>query len=150
MTEPHAPHRPQPPWQLPPPPRKKGLSTAAIVWIVVGSIAAVGGLLLMLAVAFAASSPPGSGIKDVEITYCGSTDAGNARAGLQVTNSTNRVQDYRITVAFLDSSNTQLATGFAFVQDLSPGQSAIDDAIGLLSRGEGHVAKCRVTRVTRS
>ena len=82
----------------------------------------------------------------VDITGCGTTDAGNFEANIRVTNSTTRTRDYRITVGFYDSSGTQLETGFATILDLAPAQSAIDDVIGF---GDGPAARCRVTDVSR-
>lgn len=153
MTEPTAP-RHQPPWQIPPPPAvnvHKPWSQGKIAAVTVAACVAALGLLILASAIVPDSMPSSSSdADDVEITGCSLTSADNGRASLRVINSTNRVRDYRITVAFLAADGTQLATGRAFVSDLAPGQTAVDDAIGLLPRSRSDLARCRVTAVSRS
>lgn len=148
---------PQPgPAQTPPgPPRTKN---STILWICAGL---VGGLLLMggfVAALSNATSTSGGGADpdtqtaaaDVSKPDC-SHPSGSRQyiATMTVKNSTDRVHDYTITVAFLGGGGSQITTATARVADLKPGQSASAEAVGVVRESQ-LLNGCEVTTVRRA
>lgn len=139
--------------QAPTPPKRvktTGEQVAFGVMITFGAAA-------VLAVAFAlvagtikgggGGSPAPEARDDVKVTSCGLTAGGNLSAELEVTNSTGRERSYFVTVAFTQGG-TQLGTATAVVNDLQPGQKAVDEAVAFV-RSKPSSLRCAVTKVSR-
>jgi hypothetical protein len=85
---------------------------------------------------------------DVEIAKCTSTEYGWPVAELKITNNSSKASTYMIDVAFESTDgSTQLDTSMATVNNLAPGQSALEEATSLKEVSGDFV--CKVTDVTR-
>ena len=139
----------QPPVGAPPaaPPRKPGLSQGAIAAITIGACLFVGALVILGQTFGHLGDKPASPRSDVTMTKCVDTSYGSPKALLKVHNSTGRTVDYRITVVF-ERGGVQIGSGFGYVTDLLPGQSAETEAIGFGTDVNGDI-RCRVSDVDR-
>jgi hypothetical protein len=91
----------------------------------------------------------GSAIGDVVLTQCTGTYEGSPYLGkvtVKVTNPTDRVQSYMITVSMNDTSGTRLEEANGASNSVMPGQTAKAD---LLATGVEGVAGCTVANVVR-
>lgn len=159
MTDPSIPIIPGPTapaqQQAASPPEPVRTKNSTILWICAGL---VGGLLLMggfvAVLANGANSDGGAGDADPAAADVSKPDcrhpSGSRQfiAVMRVTNSTDRIRSYSITVAFLRQDGSQITTATTRVTDLKPGQGATAEAVGL--RESELLYGCEVTTVRRS
>jgi len=117
------------------PRQRKGMSSGTVVGIVLGSIAGVVVLCFGLSMLWAVFTPGSGGSSSQGITVtlddCTSRGGGFYAAHLTVTNHSDRVRSTVITVEFVDANDgTRLARDVEFVNDLAPGQSSREEALG--------------------
>jgi len=90
------------------------------------------------------SNPPQA---DAALTSCTTDAAGDPTAAFTITNHSSGRSDYVISVNFLDASGTKVAEGSAISNNIDPGQSALETAVGFAST-QG-ATTCKVTNVDR-
>lgn len=85
---------------------------------------------------------------DVTFSKCNTTGnaIGMADIAVRITNSTNRVQSYWVTVSVNDAAGNRLTEANGASNAIRPGQSA---NAGLLASGVDGAASCAVANVTR-
>ncbi len=133
----------------------RGLATAGLVIGYVGL-----GFVALLIVIFAAAAGSAAGpvtgsslpatseaMSDVSVTKCGSDGSlGLSSATVRITNSTDRVQSYFVTVSVNDAAGNRLGEANGASNSVAPGQAATTELIGGATEG---VASCTVANVTR-
>lgn len=91
------------------------------------------------------SHPPQA---DAELTVCAPAQFLNyPQATVKVTNHSTGRSDYMVEVKFIDPTNTVVGTGTAIMNNVDPGQSAIDTA-GAVSSNAAHFT-CQISSVDR-
>lgn len=97
---------------------------------------------------FGALSTTSSPEDDVKVSKCvtSGNSIGMADIAVRITNSTNRVQSYWVTVSINDAGGNRLAEANGASNSIRPGQSA---NAGLLASGVDGAASCAVANVTR-
>jgi hypothetical protein len=133
--------------------RGRGLATAGLVLGYVGMSFLV---LLMVIFAAAGSSVPVTGssltgatsaaMSDVSVTGCGNDGTAFSSATVKITNSTDRVQSYLVTVSLNDAAGNRLGEANGASNSVAPGQSATTKLLGGATTG---VASCAVASVNR-
>ena len=93
------------------------------------------------------AAPTTGAEKDVTVTECsGQGQFGMATVKVRVTNPTDRVQSYLVTVSVNDAAGNRLAEANSAVNSVAPGQSANADLLGGAATG---AKNCTVANVTR-
>ena len=97
---------------------------------------------------FGALSTTSSPEDDVTVSKCVTSGnvIGMADIAVRITNSTNRVQSYWVTVSVNDAAGNRLTEANGASNSIRPGQSA---NAGLLASGVDGAASCAVADVTR-
>jgi hypothetical protein len=113
----------------------KGASPLKIVLIVLGCLAGVAVVCagISLLPRILPSSGTGGGGGDpitVQMDDCVHKGDGFYSAQITVTNTSDRTRSAVITVEFVDANGTRLAQDIEFVNDLAPGQSSKEEALG--------------------
>ncbi|MGH3935573.1 MAG: hypothetical protein ACRDS1_11465, partial [Pseudonocardiaceae bacterium] len=87
-------------------------------------------------------------LDDVVVSRCNTTEniIGMADIAVQITNSTNRVQSYWVTVSINDANGNRLEEANGAANSIRPGQSA---TATLLASGVEGAASCEVADVSR-
>lgn len=136
----------------------RGLATAGLAISYVGAA-----FFALLMVVFAASAGSAAGpltgsslsapatsaaMSDVSVTECGGSDGplGMSNVAVKITNSTDRVQSYLVTVSVNDAAGNRLGEANGASNSVAPGQSANADLLGAGAEG---VANCTVASVSR-
>jgi hypothetical protein len=97
-----------------------------------------------------ASLPTNDALSDVVVAECNGSDGSTfdmGRVTVKVTNSTDRVQSYMITVSMNDASGARLAEANGAANSVAPGQVATTDLFS--GTGIDNVAACTVAGVSR-
>jgi Protein of unknown function (DUF2510) len=86
-----------------------------------------------------------------DVSVSGKCDAqyGLATAGVMITNSSSKPSNYSIEVSFFDQSGVKIGDGVAYVQNVAPGTSAKDEAVGTIAEGST-LSKCKIANVDRT
>ena len=96
----------------------------------------------------AAQAPAVDHAADIRITGCEPDEAGWAAAEITITNNSSKASNYLVQVTFDTADHTtQIGTGYASVDNLAPGQKAVQTASALKDAQPGYL--CTVTDVTR-
>lgn len=133
----------------------RGLATAglAISYVGVAFFALI--MVVFAASAGSAAGPIGASLpatsaamSDVSVTECGSSSGplGMSDVKVKVTNSTDRVQSYFVTVSVNDAAGNRLGEANGASNSVAPGQSATAELLGAGAEG---VANCVIANVTR-
>lgn len=137
----------------------RGLATAGLILGYIG-VAFVVLLIVIFAAAGSAAGPAtgfgssltapatSAAMSDVSVTECGGSDGpmGLSNVAVKITNSTDRVQSYFVTVSVNDAAGNRLGEANGASNSVAPGQSAAADLLGVGAEG---VASCVVANVTR-
>lgn len=134
----------------------------AIAGLVLGAITVVIGVIVVAALGSAAESvskdlqnlpgvpalPASDAVKDVSVTECGGGGGslGLSKVVVRITNSTDRVQSYFVTVSVNDAAGNRLDEANGASNSVAPGQSATAELLGSAVDG---AASCAVANVTR-
>lgn len=133
----------------------RGLATAGLAISYVGVA-----FFALLMVIFAASAGSANGsltgaslpatsaaMSDVSVTECGNDGPlGWSSATVKITNSTDRVQSYFVTVSVNDAAGNRLGEANGASNSVAPGQSATTELLGGAAYG---IASCTVANVNR-
>lgn len=88
-----------------------------------------------------------SAMGDVTVSECvGSNQFGLAKVTVRITNSTDRIQSYFVTVSVNDAAGNRLSEANGASNSVAPGQSAIAELLGGATEG---AANCTVASVNR-
>lgn len=87
--------------------------------------------------------------KDVTLSGCGVDTLGLMTAHVNVTNHSAKRSDYDVEVTFENANGDQLATGYALVTNVEPGQKAGDEAMTAKESG-GQKFTCKLASVQRT
>lgn len=110
----------------------------------------VGSLVAIAVVGCNPSGTKGSGTsndtfqhaEDVTITSCVADAAGDLDAKVTVTNNSSKPSNYVVTIAFNSADGSkQLDTGDVVVNNLSAGQSTVQDALSVTTATPGYTCK---------
>lgn len=133
----------------------RGLATAGLA---IGYLGISFFVLLMVVFAASAGSAGGpltgsslpatsAALSDVSMAECGGGGPlGLSNAVVKITNSTDKVQSYFVTVSVNDSAGNRLGEANGASNSVAPGQSATAELLGGATEG---VASCTVANVTR-
>ncbi|MGH3814177.1 MAG: DUF4190 domain-containing protein [Pseudonocardiaceae bacterium] len=132
-----------------------GLATAGLVIGYIG----MGFVALLMIFAAAGESPDGpltgsslpatsAAMSDVSVTECGGSSGplGLSNVAVKITNSTDRVQSYFVTVSVNDAAGNRLGEANGASNSVAPGQSATAELLGGTTEG---AANCTVASVNR-
>ena len=134
----------------------RGLATAGLALGYVG-IGFVTLLIVIFAAAGSSTDGPLAGsslpatsaaMSDVSVAECGGSSGplGLSNVAVKITNSTDRVQSYFVTVSVNDDAGNRLGEANGASNSVTPGQSATAELLGVGVEG---VANCVVANVTR-
>lgn len=157
-----APVQPQPVWQQPQQvaPAKRRMNGCLIAFLVVLGLGVVGIVVTFIVAAVAvdeavqqadenAADEEQREARNVEITECGTDQAGFMVATLEVTNDSSEPSLYLIEVVFENAAgDQQLDSSTASVNELAPGQTTTIEAL-TLTEPPGPGVTCRVADVER-
>lgn len=129
--------------------------------IAIGIAVTFGALVMIGACGAAVSAPstpgssivaalPGNANGDVSVSQCLAEDSsplGLSQVTVRVTNTTDRVQSYMITVSINDAQGNRLTEANGASNSVLPGQSATADLVGTAVTGASSCAVANVTRV---
>jgi uncharacterized protein DUF4190 len=132
----------------------RGLATAGLA---IGYLGISFFVLLMVVFAASAGSAGGpltgsslpatsAAMSDVSVAECGGGSLGLSNVVVKITNSTDKVQSYFVTVSVNDSAGNRLGEANGASNSVAPGQSATAELLGGATEG---VASCTVANVTR-
>ena len=85
---------------------------------------------------------------DVKVTRC-YEDLGSPQAEITILNNSPKTSNYMVNVKFESADGSrQIDTSFVAVNDLSPGQTAVEEAVSFGGDGSGDFT-CSISSVTR-
>lgn len=133
----------------------------AIAGLVLGAITVVIGIIVVAAVGSAVDqvnkdlqsvpapfTSTSDAVKDVTVTECsGQGQFGMATVKVRVTNPTDRVQSYFVTVSVNDAAGNRLAEANGAANAVAPGQSANADLLGATASGAKNCTVANVSRI---
>jgi hypothetical protein len=88
--------------------------------------------------------------EDVRLDSCTADAIGALRATITVTNSADRAATYSVEIAFNAADGAQIASGWALVTRLSPGQVAREEVAGSSRQAAGTQVGCRLLSARRT
>ncbi len=134
----------------------RGLATAGLAIGYVGMAFVVLLMVIFTATPGSAGGPltgsslpaTSAAMNDVSVAKCGGSEGplGLSNVAVRITNSTDRVQSYLVTVSVNDAAGNRLGEANGASNSVAPGQSATAELLGV---GADGVAGCTVANVTR-